>query len=107
MRHVRASGAAVTVEFEHFGLAFVGRGNFYPDGRLAEVFLTGGKTGTQLQIAMQDSAVAASLALQHGAPAETLRNAYLKTDDGRPAGPLGHLFEILEDGAVLGERPVF
>lgn len=91
----------VTVEFEHFGVAFVGRGNFYPDGRLAEVFLSAGKTGTQIQITMQDSAVAASLALQHGVPAEILRAAFLKTEDGQPAGPLGHVFDILTGG-----RPV-
>lgn len=82
-------------EFDHHGIMFVGRGNFYPDGRLAEVFLTAGKTGTHLQVAMQDSAVAASLALQHGCPAETLKGAYLKTDAGDPAGPMGKLFEIL------------
>lgn len=89
-----------TVEFDIYGITFVGRGNFYPDGRLAEVFLTGGKTGTQLQIAMQDSAVAASLALQHGCPVETLHHAFLRTDSGEPAGPLGRLFDIL-----VGRKP--
>lgn len=87
----------MAVEFEHFGMMFTGRGNFYPDGRLAEVFISCGKTGTHMQIAMQDSAVAASLALQHGCPAEILKTAFLRTEDSEPAGPMGRLLSILTE----------
>lgn len=88
----------MAVEFDHDSIMFVGRGNFYPDGRLAEVFLSAGKTGTMLQVAMQDSAVAASLALQHGCPLKTLRDALLCKEDGTAAGPLGHIIDILAEG---------
>lgn len=83
------------VDFECFGSQFAGRGNFYPDGRLAEVFVSCGKSGTHMAITMQDAAVAASLALQFGCPAETLRHACLRTEDDKPAGPMGMLLEIL------------
>lgn len=90
----------MTVQFDMFGTSIVGVGNFYPDTRLAEVFLTAGKTGTHLQIAMADSAVAASLALQYGCPAETLRSAFLRTEDNKAAGPLGRVFDILTGAEV-------
>lgn len=86
---------ATTIAFEHRGHEFSGRYSVYPDGRLAEVFLDSGKSGTQLSTTMQDSAIAASLALQFGCPAETLRHAFLKNDDGTGAGPLGHIFDMI------------
>ncbi|HXA85762.1 MAG TPA: hypothetical protein VNZ47_11835 [Candidatus Dormibacteraeota bacterium] len=86
------------IDFEWMGHQFTGRGNFYPDGRLAEIFISGGKTGTHMQITMQDAAVAASLALQHGCDAQTLRRACLRTEDDKPAGPMGMLLEKLAEG---------
>jgi len=83
------------VSFEHGGHAFIGGAGHYPDGRVGEVFLSSGKTGTHLQIATSDAAIAASLALQHGCHIETLRRAFLRNDDGSAAGPLGCLFDTL------------
>jgi len=99
-----------TIEFDHMGHKFYGRAGLYPNGRLGEVWLHTGKTGTQLNITMQDSAIAASLALQFGCPIEVLRHAFLRDDEGYPAGPLGHLFDRLEElrleGIIRGwERP--
>jgi hypothetical protein len=88
-----------TIEFEHYGHKFYGRVGEYPDGRPGEVWLSTGKTGTQLAITMQDSAIAASLALQFGCPIETLRGAFLRGDDGKPAGPLGALLDLMAGGA--------
>ena len=88
----------IPVEFEHDGHVFTGGAGLYPSGEVGEVFLSAGKTGTHLAIATSDAAIAASLALQHGASVETLRHAFLRTDDGKPAGPLGHLFDILGEG---------
>jgi hypothetical protein len=85
-----------TYEFDHNGHRFIGGVGRHPaDGRACEVFLHGGKTGTMLSITMQDSAIAASLALQAGVSPETLANAFLKKDDGSDAGPLGRLFSLL------------
>jgi hypothetical protein len=84
-----------TVDFEHMHHSYTGSAGHYPDGRIGEVFLRTSKTGTLLAITMQDSAIAASLALQAGVSPETLANAFLKNDDGSAAGPLGRLFSLL------------
>lgn len=88
---------AEVIEFVHDGFAFTASVGFHPDGRPAEVFLTGPKTGTALQIAVHDAAIAVSLALQHGCPVETLRRAFLRDALECPAGVLGHLLDILAE----------
>jgi hypothetical protein len=40
-------------------------------------------------IMASDAAIAASLALQYGAPIETLRHALMRDSMGKPSGPLG------------------
>ena len=46
---------------------------YFADGRLAEIFLNAAKSGTAVETTARDSAVVASLALQHGVPTETIR----------------------------------
>ena len=83
------------VEFEHEGISYKGGAGHYPDGRVGEVFLSGGKSGYLLQALSSDGAVAASIAMQYGAPIDVLRNAMLRDDKGAAAGPLGKLLDIL------------
>jgi len=85
------------MQFDHFGRRFYGAAGKHPDGRIGDVFLHSGKTGTQLSITMQDSAIAASLAIQYGCPISVLRKAFLRNDDNTAAGPLGHLFDLIAD----------
>jgi ribonucleoside-diphosphate reductase alpha chain len=66
---------------------------YFEDGRLAEVFLNAEKIGTAIETAERDSAVVASIALQHGVPPETIRRAI--TRNGSASGPLGTLLDIL------------
>lgn len=82
------------VAFAHDGIAFKGSVSFLPDGQPCEIFLDGGKAGTAVQHVARDSAVAASLALQYGAPLEVLRAAMTRTDTGESAGPLGKFLEL-------------
>jgi hypothetical protein len=70
----------------------------FPDGRLAEVFLHGGKPDSAIAIVGHDLAVAASLALQHGCPVATLRGALSCLSSGAAAGPLGALIDIVAEG---------
>src|SRR5262249_9740106 len=69
--------SAVTFDFgcgQHRYTATVG---YFVDGplagRLAEIFLSNGRAGSDLDAAARDSAVLCSLALQHGADIDTLR----------------------------------
>lgn len=88
--------------FIHEGLRFHGAASRYEDGRLAEIFIDLAKPGGAAGIAARDAAVAASLALQFGCPAETLRRALARLTDGSAAGPLGAFLAILEqDGGAV------
>src|SRR5712675_2022887 len=84
------------IRFSHEGLAYVGSVSFdIVTGKPVEVFLDldRGKVGTPVQSVARDSAVAASLALQHGASLALLRGALTRDDDGGPAGPLCRLLD--------------
>lgn len=92
------------IEFEHWQKEFKGGAGHYANGEVGEVFLSAGKTGTELQIATCDAAIAASIALQYGATVEELRTAFLREEDGiKPAGPMGKLFDLLAGGVSDGQ----
>jgi ribonucleoside-diphosphate reductase alpha chain len=67
----------------------------FPDGRLAEIFLSNNKSGSDSDRAARDSAVVCSIALQHDVPVETIRKALMRDSQGRPNGPLGLALDIL------------
>lgn len=84
--HIISTGGYVTYS------ANVG---FYDDGRVGEVFLSCGKSGSDTDLATRDSAIALSLALQYGCPLEEIAPAFLRKSDGSPEGPLGTLVRII------------
>ena len=60
------------LEVEHGGSIFtVGVGTF-PDGRPSELFVSGSKTGSELDALLNDASILASLALQYGMPLDRL-----------------------------------
>lgn len=83
------------VTFTHNGITFQGQVSFLPDGRPIEVFMDGGKVGTAVQSVSRDTSVAVSLALQFGAPIETLRAAMTRNDDNSGAGPMAQLLDLV------------
>jgi ribonucleoside-diphosphate reductase alpha chain len=83
------------LDFEHAGIQYtVGIGRF-DDGSVAEVFLNTSKHGTAVDVNARDAAVAASLVLQHGCPADTLRKALTRNSDGSASGPLARALDLL------------
>jgi hypothetical protein len=88
------------LEFEHVGLrchAGVGR---YADQRVGEIFLNIAKDGSAADVNARDSAIAASLALQHGCDLQVLRHALTRNADGSAAGPLGRLLDLIAPSDV-------
>jgi hypothetical protein len=81
--------AAETFEISVGGLHYVVTVGRFGDDRLAEIFVSNGNQGSHADACARDSAVAASLALQHGCPLETLRRALLRDGRGRASTPLG------------------
>ena len=61
----------------------------YDHDRVREIFIAGAKEGTMLRHILQDAAVIASIALQHGATLEELCRSLGREQDGSMASPLG------------------
>jgi hypothetical protein len=89
--------AALTWDVEVGGLRYTTTIGRYPDGRIGEIFVTNHKAGSQAGMMASDAAVAASLALQHGTPIETLRHALMRDSRGKPSGPLGVVLDQIAE----------
>jgi ribonucleoside-diphosphate reductase alpha chain len=87
--------AHTLLNIEAGGFRYVAGVGHYDDGRLAEIFLNSEKGGTAIHDAARDSAVVASIALQHGVDADTLRHALMRNGNGVASGPLGTLLDLL------------
>lgn len=83
------------ITFWHAGREYTARVSFYPDGRLAEVFLDNGKVGSDAQVNCRDAAVAMSMLLQHGCDAATVRKSLSRTDRGEAESAIGALLDLL------------
>ncbi len=83
-------------ELECGGQQFTVQLGFYNDGALGEVFVTGAKIGSAVDIAVRDAAVLLSLGLEHGCPPAVFRNAMKRDSEGRPEGPIGTLLDTLD-----------
>jgi hypothetical protein len=83
---------AESLDFEHGGRRWTLTVGRFPDGRVAEIFLDAPKASPIAEMA-KEGALTASLALQHGAPLETLRHALA----GRSAGPLGAALALIAE----------
>lgn len=65
-------------------------------GRLAEIFIASGKSGTDVNHMAIELAIITSLALQFGCPPDIIRNAMPKNEKNEMQGVLGAIFEALE-----------
>jgi ribonucleoside-diphosphate reductase alpha chain len=87
--------AHTLLNIEVGGFRYVAGVGHYGHGRLAEISLNSEKGGTAIDDAARDSAVVASIALQHGVDADTLRHALIRNGNGVASGPLGTLLDLL------------
>lgn len=87
--------ASETFDLEVAGLAYTATISRFDDGRLGEVFLSSPKLGSAADTTARDSAIVASIALQHGAPVDVIRRALCRDSAGRPNGPLGAALDLV------------
>jgi hypothetical protein len=67
---------AVSIPFEFEGHQYRATAGWFPDGRLAEIFLdVPGKLGTPLATNANNQAILTSICLQHGVNPEVIRHA--------------------------------
>ena len=91
---------SINFNFQCGTFIYVATISFFPDGRLAEIFLGNGRAGSTADSIVKDSAVVCSLALQHGVPLEVIRRALLRDALGRASTPLGRALDIVLDGGA-------
>lgn len=99
----RRASETVSFEVNRDGvppIAYTATISFFPDGRVADLFLRAGKAGNDLSIQANETALAVSMALQHGTPLETIRKAMPRTNDGRPEGAIGTLLDLLVEEGI-------
>jgi hypothetical protein len=87
--------AAETFGMRFWNQPFTVTVGFYADGTPGEVFIDSGKTGQDIESTARDAAVVLSLALQHGAPIETIRHAVTRNPSGSAASILGAVVDAL------------
>jgi ribonucleoside-diphosphate reductase alpha chain len=84
-----------SISIEHHGIMYMAGIGRFPDGRIAEIFLSTSKVGTAVDTQARDAAILASFALQFGAPADDLRRALTRNADGSACGLVGRLLDQL------------
>lgn len=89
-----------TFEFEHWTpggylQVYTASVGYYPDGGVGEIFISRGKSGTDVDIAIRDSAILLSLLLQVHYPIGEIGKSLLQRETGIPDGPLGTLVQLL------------
>src|SRR5215471_2029459 len=89
--------ASTNFEFELQGFHYTGSYSQFRDGRPAEIFLQNHKAGSQSDANARESAIAASIALQYGAPLKVLRKAVLRNADGSASTPLGKVLDLIAE----------
>jgi len=72
-------------------------GRFPENGRLAEIFISNSKAGSQADCIARDASVVASIALQFGVPLDVLRNALMRDARGKANGPLGVALDMVAE----------
>jgi hypothetical protein len=86
---------AETFDLVAGGLKYVCTVGRFADGRIGELFLGNHKSNSAADTAARDSAITFSIAIQHGADPETIRNALGRDADGKANGPLGTALDLI------------
>lgn len=82
-------------DFDHDGLRFTAGIGRFDDGRLAEIFISSSKAGSQADCNVRDASVVASIALQYGTPLDVLRKALMRDAHGNPSGALAAALDMI------------
>jgi hypothetical protein len=87
-----------TWEFTHQGVKYTASYGRDTQGRVRELFLSGGKVGSVTEAIMCDAATNISLALQSNQQPSELAHSSVRNPDGSPASPIG----VVLDDMVMG-----
>jgi hypothetical protein len=82
-----------TREIEFAGLRFKVSVGYFPDGSLAEAFISNHKAGNASDVAARDAGILLSLCLQHGCPIETISRAITRNSNGSAGGVIAAVLD--------------
>ena len=95
-QHLPNRRASTTFDFECGPHRYTATVSCFPGtDKIAEIFLSNGRAGSDIDAAAKDSAVVASIALQHGVPVDTIRKALLQDSHGVASSPLGIALDVV------------
>jgi|SRR6516225_5209671 hypothetical protein len=94
-RHLENRRASETFDLEIAGLRYTCTVSRFPDGSIAELFLSNHRSNSAADTAARDAAITFSIAVQHGADPEAIRRALSRDSRGRASGPLGAALDLL------------
>jgi hypothetical protein len=86
---------SITFNVHAFSLRFTVAASPFDDNSIGELFIQNHKADSGAGIMASDSAIAASLALQYGCPADVLRKGLSRDTRGNASGPLGVALDML------------
>jgi hypothetical protein len=82
-----------TVSFERDNLHYCMTVGRFADGSIGEIFLNAAPHNSLLDVLASDSAILASLALQHGCPLKVITHALRRDSRGKAASPIGEALD--------------
>ena len=68
---------------------------YYPDDRIGEIFIAGGKSGSDFEAVARDGAVLLSIALQFGVPLDVIQHAITREGNGEASTIVGAVVDKL------------
>lgn len=95
---------AETFDLEHVGLQYKVTAGYFPNGRLAEIFVSNHKAGNAADVAARDAGILVSLCLQYGVPVETIARALSRNSNGSASGVVAAALDhIIADRTATAE----
>jgi hypothetical protein len=94
-RHLANRRLAETFELTVAGLRYTCSVGRFPDGSIAELFLSNQKSNSAADTSARDSAIVFSIAVQCGADPEAIRRALSRDSQGRASSLLGTALDLI------------
>lgn len=88
-----------TLDIEIAGLRYKVSVGYFPDGSLAECFVSNHKAGNASDVAVRDAGILLSLCLQFNCLVETIAHALSRNTDGSASGVIGAVLD-----KIMGRR---
>jgi hypothetical protein len=88
-RHLPERRLAYTQTFQRDGITITMSVGFYHDNSVGELFINADRGDSMIDALLSDAAIILSLALQHGAPLQTIAHALKRDPRGVASSPIG------------------